>query len=152
MNEQSGGILVGIDFSEGSERALRHAAGLARRLGTRLHLGHCHQIRVVAVPQGILAPAEQEMSLPEIEEDLRELSDRVVGDAAPVEIHARLDSPVPGLLALIDELSPELVVAGRHGRGAVMRLLLGSVSEALCQRSPVPVLVVPAGAGYTGSR
>jgi nucleotide-binding universal stress UspA family protein len=36
----------------------------------------------------------------------------------------------------------QMVVVGHHGRGAVKRLLLGSVAQRLVQISPKPVLVV----------
>ena len=144
MEPSKGAILVAIDFSHYAELALAHAADLARRLGSRLLLAHSHQPMVVALPQGALAPPGEDFSPGEFERGLRELAVRVVGDTAPFEVHVRVGSAVDGLLSLIEELRPDLVVVGSHGKGAVMRLLIGSVAESLCRRSPVPVLVVPA--------
>jgi hypothetical protein len=39
----------------------------------------------------------------------------------------------------------ELIVLGTHGRRGLVRLLLGSIAEAVIRRAPVPVLVVRAG-------
>ena len=48
-----------------------------------------------------------------------------------------------GVLEQIEKLLPDLVVVGSHGKSGITRALLGSVSDAVCHRSPVPVLVVP---------
>ncbi len=46
------------------------------------------------------------------------------------------------------ELGVDVIVVGSHGRGAIERLLLGSVSEQVVRHAPCPVLVVrPAPAG-----
>jgi hypothetical protein len=48
-----------------------------------------------------------------------------------------------GLRDAVEELDPQLVVVGSHGRQGVMRFLLGSVSESLARCLAVPVLIVP---------
>ena len=68
----------------------------------------------------------------------------MLGAKTAVELHLRMGEPVRGLIELITELRPDMVVIGSHGRSAVMRMLLGSVSTQIIHRSPVPVLVVPA--------
>jgi hypothetical protein len=52
-------------------------------------------------------------------------------------------TPLAGMLSLIKEIRPDLVVVCSHGKGLLKRALIGSVSSQLVQRSPVPVLVVP---------
>jgi nucleotide-binding universal stress UspA family protein len=50
-------ILVPVDFSEHSQRALDEAIGLAKTFGAQLHLLHCYQIHPAAVaPYGIVVP------------------------------------------------------------------------------------------------
>jgi nucleotide-binding universal stress UspA family protein len=36
-----------------------------------------------------------------------------------------------------------MVIVGSHGRGAMQRLLMGSVSEAVLRRTDRPILIVP---------
>jgi nucleotide-binding universal stress UspA family protein len=49
---------------------------------------------------------------------------------------------VDGILRIVEERSPDLLVLGSRGLGPVGSLVIGSVARALAQLSPVPVLVV----------
>jgi nucleotide-binding universal stress UspA family protein len=49
------------------------------------------------------------------------------------------------LLAVTVECQATVVVMGSHGRGALARLLIGSTTDGLLRRSPVPVVVAPRG-------
>jgi len=136
-------ILVGIDFSDSSAGAMYHALALAERLGATLHLAHI-------ATASVTAPTDLGMNMPSEFADAQQARERMermramLGSKVETELHLRLGDPVKGMLQLIRELHPEMVVVGSHGRGAVMRMLLGSVSTELSRRSPVPVLVVPA--------
>ncbi|MES1923039.1 hypothetical protein MHBO_004573 [Bonamia ostreae] len=46
------------------------------------------------------------------------------------------------LIEAIEELEPEMVIAGSHGKGTVKRMLLGSTSEYLLHHSKIPVTIV----------
>ncbi len=43
---------------------------------------------------------------------------------------------------MAEEIGADVIVVGSHGRGAIERLLLGSVSEQVVRHAPCPVLVV----------
>ncbi len=138
-------ILVGIDFSDSSAAAMSHALTLANRIGATIHLVH------ISPTQGHLTvPTDIALNVPTQFENAQQSRERlerlraIIGDRAPVDLHVRMGEPVRGLIEVINELKPDMVVIGSHGHGAVLRLLLGSVSSQLIRRSPVPVLVVPA--------
>jgi nucleotide-binding universal stress UspA family protein len=80
---------------------------------------------------------------------LREQAEHVVAEAAkqvPENLSkrtvVRFGRPADEILAEVEEGEHDLVVMGSRGRGAAGSLLLGSVSTAVCHRSPVPVLIV----------
>jgi nucleotide-binding universal stress UspA family protein len=137
-------ILVAVDFSEGSALALAHACRLAERIGARVHI--CH----ITPGTGIDAPVSLGMSIPdefpEAKAARAELEQQraALGAQLDVQLHLRIGDPVAALLALIQELKPDVLVVGSHGKGMIRRALLGSVSSELAQRSPIPVLLVPA--------
>lgn len=149
MNKQKPSILVGIDFSAGSELALTTAVALAQRLGASLHVVHVFE-PLTAIPteaprfMGIEAQLESEKLR---QRNLcTELCERLVADRVECAIDIIEAMALDGLLEAIEKLKPELVVVGSHGRGVLKRMLLGSVSTALCKHSPVPVVVVPTAA------
>ena len=50
-------ILVPVDFSEHSKRALDEAIGLAQVFGAEIHLLHCYEINPAAMaPYGVMHP------------------------------------------------------------------------------------------------
>ncbi|HWE30225.1 MAG TPA: universal stress protein, partial [Polyangia bacterium] len=78
------------------------------------------------------------------EDELKKLRARAEATGLRVTTHLRGESIVFGLLEAVTQLLPQLLVVGSHGRHGIARALLGSVSESLARRSPVPVLIVPA--------
>jgi nucleotide-binding universal stress UspA family protein len=121
-------ILVCVDFSAASERAVAEAGVLAQWMGAQLDFVH-------------VAPSATDV---EAREALHALEASVREDGLVAKAHLGVGSAVAGILDFIARLHPVLVVAGSHGRGAMMGHLVGSVAENLIRRSPVPVLVVPA--------
>ena len=136
MDKQN--IMVAVDFGSTSDRALNKAIELGKKLGASLDLVNV----CPSVPFGAV-----ESDTPYVESAQEELTKlRARAEAAGVEArtHVRCENVIFGLLDAIDELEPELVVIGSHGRTGVARVLMGSISESLARRSHVPVLIVPA--------
>ncbi len=50
--------------------------------------------------------------------------------------------PTTRLLEIIEDSMPEYVVMGSHGRSGMRKLLVGSTTEKIVSKSPVPVLVI----------
>ncbi len=144
MSQQRIHIVVGIDFSDSSNLAIQHAVRWAESCSARLHL--CH----IAQGEGIVADTNLGLNIPNefpeakeartsLQRLLAQLGTRIDG-----EVHVRLGtSPMAGMLSLIKEIKPDVVVVGSHGKGMLRRALLGSVSSELAAKSPVPVMIIP---------
>lgn len=134
-------ILVGADGSPESKQAAEFATRLAASLGTGLRL-------VFVAPRPVpMGPEPYAQSLAEWDLSEREYGNEVLREMAarcagvPVETRFEAGSPAETLADLAAAADVELVVVGHRGRGAVKRLLLGSVADRLTQICPRPVLV-----------
>ncbi len=141
-------ILVPIDSSPTSERALAEAAGLARLCSATLRL--IHVMDPLAHVTGYERP---DVYVRQIEPAMRKAAqalldrarDSLAGDRVRVET-ALVDSQGERVSDLIIDQAKawpaDLVVIGTHGRRGVDRVLMGSDAEQVARRSPVPVLLV----------
>ncbi len=142
-------IVIATDFSSHSRRGFDAGVRLALDLHADVVLVHAFagpgpSVGVAGgnVQRDILEHVEkQEM------EDVETLTTQWAEDARArglsVEVVAKETDPVRLILGAVDEFDAQMVVLGSHGRSGVLRLLAGSVAEAVLRKSRVPVVVVP---------
>ena len=131
-------IVVAVDFSPGSRRALGHAADLARRTGATLHLLHAD---VLFGASGDGAPAVGGRSLHvRVERFARSAVDP---DTAPTAAVVSDVSPAAAILRYLAFVDADLLVMGTHGRSGLARLAMGSVAASCVASAPCPVFAVP---------
>jgi nucleotide-binding universal stress UspA family protein len=136
-------ILVAVDFTESSDLAMVEARRLAGKLGAGIALAHVVALPP-ASPRDMIGRAEADLhSVEAAREQLEALIAECAREGIAAEKHLCVGSVVMGLMDLIEQLKPTMVVVGSHGKGRLTRALVGSVAESLLRRSPVPVLVVP---------
>ncbi len=135
-------ILVGVDGSLESRAAADLAADLARQMGAQITLAYVLPVPVPMSPDGYLESlASWELAEREYGASLlRELAARLTG--VGVETVSPSGPPAETLSDLAKAGDVDMVVVGHRGRGAVSRLLLGSVADRLVQICPKPVMVV----------
>jgi nucleotide-binding universal stress UspA family protein len=140
-------ILVGLDGSSGSTRALEWAIQLAKSLEAEVVAVYVlellsptavgYGLAPIELPDGWLdglrRQFENEWSAPLKQSGIRY---RTV-----FETGAR--GPAPTLIAIANEVQADLVVTGSRGLGGFGELLLGSVSHQLVLHAPMPVVVIP---------
>jgi nucleotide-binding universal stress UspA family protein len=142
------GILVGVDGSDHSRRAL----------GWAMHEAVHHNVplTVMTVHPGSVRPATQIYwdvpSLPEdshnlehIQSAVREFVDKVaneIGETVP-EVTVNVTTGDPAQELVNASRDADLLVVGTRGSGVFAQLLLGSVSSKVTHHAACPVVVVP---------
>ena len=138
--------LVAIDFSPGAVQALAAARALASRSGASLVIGHVRpfsDVRAAVVEERGDLIRDRAGSLRVAMADhyakrLATLLDTGRGDRAIV-----LRGAPENALCREARRGYDLLVMGSRGRGAVSSLFLGSITQRVLARAPIPVLVVP---------
>jgi len=140
-------IVVGVDGSEPSRRALQWAVDEARLHGgtvTAVHAWMPPYIGGYPYTSTIFRPGELEQAARQVLDDLVDTVDER-DLAAPVERLVAEGAPAKELIDAAKDA--DLLVVGSRGRGGFTGLLLGSVSQAVCHHATCPVVVIPADAG-----
>ena len=138
-------ILVPVDFNPLATAALRHAAQLARQEGATLIVMYADTFEPPAeftAEQTATLVASLEASRRRTAEELARYVHENVPENVAIQTEVREALPVEGILAAIEEHQPDLVVMGTHGRGALSRLMFGSVARAVLRASNVPVVTI----------
>ncbi|AIO39708.1 universal stress protein [Burkholderia sp. AU19243] len=143
-------ILVALDGSETSSRALDAALNLAAQTGARLTPVYVVDFMVpaydtFAYDPSILVDAFREEGLRVTEDAARRLKARdVAGTPRIVDVAPVGEDVAQRIVALAGELDADLIVMGTHGRRGFRRLFLGSVAERVLRHATRPVLMIPA--------
>jgi nucleotide-binding universal stress UspA family protein len=138
-------ILVAIDGSRHSARALEQAIDLARSEEGRLTL-----ITVATRPVIWPSAYQAAVSDEELEDTAQALVDEAaekVPDGISTATLVRLGRPAEEIVRRANEGGYDLIVMGARGRGAATSILLGSVSHGVLNQSPGAVLIVHADEG-----
>lgn len=136
-----GRIVVGVDSSQTSLKALRWAMEEARLRGSELELVH-------AFPRPELVGMTMVVTLPS-DEELREASSQVlaealeaVGGAGTLTVSQRVGAGGPASVLVEAAADAELLVLGSRGLGGFRGMLLGSVTQQVIAHAPCPVVVI----------
>lgn len=147
-------ILVPVDGSETSNKALVTALQLAKDAGGRVRL--IHIVEELAYLSGYEQFGGYSDDLFKV---MRETGTKVLDDglaiaqAAGVEADKMLFDDFGGRLAEVvadaaKQWNADLIVVGTHGRRGVGRVLLGSGAEQIIRLAPVPILMVRSSEGH----
>lgn len=134
-------IVLAVDGSEYSLRALEYARSLAENYGAELWLVHVfsHTSDLLGYQDFEKLYAKRKSAGQAIlDEALKKLS------APSFEAHAELveGSDADAILTLAEKHRADLIVMGTRGFGAVKGLLVGSVSRKVIHLATCPVMVV----------
>ena len=133
-------LVVGVDFSEHSDRAVKAALQLARNVGGTVVL-----VGVIPAPTEIVPSGSAEDHVSgTIETRLRDLAaslSQSSGIAVDYGVQVSAD-PAAELIRFVTKWGGDVLIVGTAARTGLNRFLVGSVAERLFHSAPVPVLVI----------
>ena len=140
------GILVGVDGSDHSQRALEWAAKEAAFRRTSLTVLAVHQ--AVHGWAGSLRFGDDEAQVQKIAEAAKAETEKVLaglGDSRPASVTVRAVHGYPAEELIQAGADADMIVLGTRGVGGWTRQLIGSVATKVVHHATAPVLIVPAG-------
>lgn len=140
-------ILVPVDFSTHSARAVQVAAELARRYEGSVDLVHVFDPMAYPLPDGYVM-----FTRPQLDEMFARFDAELANyqqaahaaGASRVQSHVRQGPCAAEICEFAREGGFDLIVMGTHGRRGLNRLLLGSVAERVLRMASCPVLTLRA--------
>jgi len=136
-------ILVPIDFSDDSARALRHAHVMAQRFGAKLVL--LYAVEPIATHDFAYHPLALDMKQVDLKarERMQHVCDREGIDPALIaEMVVCSGVPHSEITEGAKRLNIDLIVIATHGYTGLKHVLMGSTAERVVRHAPCPVLVV----------
>lgn len=139
-------ILVSTDFSEVQQQLLAMATTLAKGAGAKVWLVH------VAAPDpdfvgfsvGPKYIREQRADILRQEhQEIQAQAEQMQAEGVECEALLVQGPTTDTLLEMAGKVQADLIIMGSHGKSALFRAFVGSVSEQVLKESRTPVLIVP---------
>ena len=135
-------ILVPIDGSENSKKALEFALDLSSKIGSALVLVHVVEVPMSSYKQHHVADS----LLTVLENSGKTLLKNFETKAASIGVHCEgvlaHGDPTTQILKVSDRKGCDCIIMGKRGLGRFERMLLGSVSDRIAKLAVVPVVIV----------
>ncbi|SMR71292.1 Nucleotide-binding universal stress protein, UspA family [Aliiroseovarius halocynthiae] len=140
-------VLLAVDGSDGSDRALGHAIARAKQGGAKVVVAYV----IEWSPYSFNTPEENAQRHSRRESEIERANSEIVtpallrlkGEDLECEGVVRHGPPAETLIDLAKECGAAQILIGRRGHSGLKSLLFGSVAGNLIQTAPVPVVVVP---------
>lgn len=135
-------VLVGLDGSDTSLRAVAYAAGLARRQHALLAIVYVQPLLAAGAALGVPVAGTTEEIAAHLVAEIREAAEQVKGIfEVRWEFHTFRGDPFNGLVTAADQLKADAVVVGASQQAG--HRIVGSVALRLVKAGRWPVTVVP---------
>ena len=139
-------ILVGIDLSECTEIVINKAREIAKGLSAEVWLLHVAEPEPDFVGYDVGPPAERDALAEKFHREhveIQAIAKQLRSEDLKTTALLVQGATVETILNEATKLHSDIIVLGSHGRGAVHRLLVGSISEGVLRHAKIPVLIVP---------
>lgn len=135
-------ILVPLDFSPASMRALDYAVSLAKQFRAAIHLVYVHPPdEPASKPSTAHLLLQSAEAMERLNEELAGVHRKRVKPFCPDNCHIRGGRPYKEIIGLAREMDADLIVLSTRGHSGLKHLLMGSTAERVVRGAPCPVLV-----------
>ena len=134
-------IIIAIDGSKHSHKAIRHGKALADKFGSELLLVHAypHTSDLLSYDDFEKLISRRKAAGQRILDDAR----KALGETQSSMEEELLEGPeAEAILSVASIREVDLIVMGTRGMGSLEGMLFGSVSNKVVHQAPCPVLVV----------
>lgn len=134
-------IVLPVDGSDGSARAVKKALSLARETGVDVTALH-----VMDIPY--LASTDLNYTYPDLLEIIKKRGDEVLdevkkqGSKLGVHVKTKLVDGIPDDQIIKEAKKDDLIIMGCKGKTALSRILVGSVCEKVLHHAKSPVMII----------
>lgn len=138
-------ILVPVDFSDFSTKALDYALAFAGQFDAHLILLHVVEPAIYPESSMLVATALDDLNtdLRQIaQQKLSELRRERIGERVPSDLLVRMGRAFSEIAAAATDLDVDLIILATHGYTGLKHVLLGSTAERVVRHAPCPVLTV----------
>lgn len=133
-------LLVPIDGSDGSNRAIEHALDISERFGADVHAMYVVDTNRYGEP----ALSSAELVIDEMEDEgnalLKEFAERADTHGIEVTTNCTHGAPHEEIIAYAREIDADLIVLGYQGHSHHLEENIGSVAERVVRMAGRPVL------------
>jgi len=134
-------ILVPIDFSKISQKALEYAVPIAKHFGARITLLHAiepppYSVDLTYVPMGEGFPIRP------MKKELDALAKNTIEPQLLKEVIVRVGMAFEVITNVARDCKADLIVITTHGHTGLKHVFMGSTAERVVRHAPCPVFVV----------
>ena len=139
-------ILVPVDFSDCSQKAVQYAIGFANQLGAEIVLLHATYLGYIYSVEGTALydiPGLQKAARKKAERQMQKLVRAAKFGDVKFETVFTEASPVLDICDFAKHHDLDLIITSTHGLTGFEHVLIGSIAEKVVRHAPCSVLVVP---------
>lgn len=138
-------ILVPVDFSGESKKAIQYAIAFARQFGASIVL--LHVVEPVVYPSDVgygpvVVQVPNSNAIKRAKTRLSALGKKQAGEEILIDTAVLSGSPHVEIIEAAKTLKIDLIVIGTHGYTGLDHALMGSTAEKVVRHAPCPVFVV----------
>ena len=136
-------ILVPLDFSQPSQRAVRFARDWAKRFGAQVCLLHVIEPTLTVTEFGMVPARPGQPDLADLAKTaLEKLAKKEFPAGMSVRVEIRRGVPYDEIAIAAGKWKADLIIIATHGRTGLSHVLLGSTAERVVRHAPCPVLTL----------